>query len=829
MLLPGALLHSQIPDDCNVLLIICDDLNDFEGVFGGHPQAQTPYIDTFASEGVQFINAHSNAPICAPSRSSFMTGIYPHTSGNFAFAEWYSNPVLQNSKTLMQYMRDNGYGAYATGKIMHHRLTSEWTEYGNGAWLGPHAWDDTNKVAAFHPSIPAQFAVDEVGLNNSLFGRLSDVPTVNGYTGWWLSTWESAGPFNYVDENNRDDMVDERSRKWAINKLNELESTDPTGTTNKFFLAVGFSKPHSPFVAPDSYFDLFPVETLQLTPRIAGDTDDTHLAENAKSAFSGLAIYQAMLNSIGIDPEDDGTDYATEEDFLKAYLQAYLACVAYVDHQIGLVLEALDNSVYAGNTIVILTADHGYDWGEKETLAKNTLWETSTRVPLVIRAPGLEANAGKQVAHPVALIDLYPTVKDLCGLTGDTKKNANGADIDGHSLRPFLEDPENGVWDGPEIALSMVSTTGIEEESYKNFAVRSEEWRYIRYQNGAEELYDLSTDPYEFTNLAGSSDPDVEAMHAQLQGALFSFVPSLAVTPSNALQDPHFEWLNESSEPDPATSPWFTVDEANVWSFRRDNAIAYDGNNSLNFNQRWDVGSVAQNLDLLFDSNNIYTCSFWMRSRPQETAGNTDTTVEIELYTSPTQGGTYTKRGTLAVAQNSAVETWERFSGTLDASDMSAYNGEYIQFRVTKPNANTVYLINVDNILFDGFPRGSFQQWAFAKGINKSTTRYDLDRDGLVNLMEYAIGGLPDDAASRGYTPRLEHDGSGLIYTYPRRKDTTLAYSLETSPTLAPGGWTGSGYTERPVTDEFDPDYDKVVNDIATPGGAIFIRLGIVE
>jgi arylsulfatase A-like enzyme len=848
-------VSAQIPDSPNVLLIVCDDLNDFEGIFGGHPQAQTPNIDSLASNGVQFVNAHSSAPICGPSRSSFMTGIYPHTSNNYAFENWYNpekggfevNDVLQNSKTLMRYMRDNGYKSYRTGKIMHYDLNDnyvfpaghpeagtlqqDWDDTGDNAWAGPMAFDPNANggagEAVNHPMIPTTF-YDGAGALNSLFGSLTNVPTVNGYTGWWNATWKSAGAYNYVDDNNRDDMQDERVRKWAVNKINALAASDPTGENEKFFLAVGFHNPHTPLVAPQQYFDLYPTNTLLLPPRIAGDIEDTHFKDNFPPNTSTLKVYSSLVDSIG-EAAPDGTTYATEEAFLKAYLQAYLACVSFVDAQVGALVGALDASPYASNTIVILTSDHGYEWGEKEALSKNTLWENSTRVPLVIRVPGLESNANKQVAAPVALIDLYPTVKDLCGLTADTKKNASGADLDGYSLKPLLLDPDNGQWAGPDVALSQVSGNSSDDEGSKNFAVRSKDWRYIRYENGAEELYHLVSDPYEFTNLIYSADSAAESMRTELQNALFAFLPSLATNEANALVDHYFDWLSEASEPNADTSPWFTTETGNIWEVRRDNSVFRKGRYALKFQQRWLTSPAIQNVNMQLDSDSTYACSLWMQSNPGDATGANPAIFTVELWSSPTPDGVYAKRADmLAGIQNSGEGVWEQFSGALDGAALSAYDGEYIQLRIQRNN-NVNQIASIDDVFFDGYGTHSFEEWAHDNSINKNTWGYDLDGDGLVNLAEFALGGDPADAASTGHPVIFESTGSTVRYVYPRRKDALLTYWLETSSNLVSGAWSDSGYTELPVTGTIDADFEAVTNEISTADDQTFIRLGISE
>jgi arylsulfatase A-like enzyme len=175
LLLP---IYGQLPQNPNIVLIVCDDLNDFEGFFDSYPQSQTPNIDQLAAEGVIFSNAHSNAPICGPSRSSFMTGIYPHNSNNYGFENWYNqtrsgytiNPILENSKTLMQYLKDNGYETYRAGKIMHHDLdasaTSEWTETGPSAWPGPVPFDSSTGSTVSHQSVPNTFFQGAGSLNS---------------------------------------------------------------------------------------------------------------------------------------------------------------------------------------------------------------------------------------------------------------------------------------------------------------------------------------------------------------------------------------------------------------------------------------------------------------------------------------------------------------------------------------------------------------------------------------------------------------------------------------------------------------------------------------
>jgi len=203
--------------------------------------------------------------------------------------------------------------------------------------------------------------------------------------------------------------------------------------------------------------------------------------------------------------------YSTLEEGLRRYIQAYLACVAFVDAQIGIVLDALENSPYRDNTIVVLTSDHGYHLGEKDQIFKHTLWEESTRIPFMIRVPGQNV-PGSTCDHPVSLIDIYPTLTDLCGLPGETMKNNLGKPLDGYSLRPFIENYTNEDWEGPDAALTAIISGNVKEGNNipmavkdQHFSIRTMEWRYTLTSNGGEELYDYASDPNEWFNLAGDT------------------------------------------------------------------------------------------------------------------------------------------------------------------------------------------------------------------------------------------------------------------------------------------------------------------------------------
>ncbi len=228
--------------------------------------------------------------------------------------------------------------------------------------------------------------------------------------------------------------------------------------------------------------------------------------------------------------------YPSQDEALRHFIQAYLASVASIDELIGQILDTIDNSPLKDNTIVILTSDHGWGMGEKDYLYKNSLWQESTQVPLIVRAPGT-AKAGARVDHPVSLIDLYPTLIDLCGLTGDTRKNDEGRPLDGHSLSPFLEDPQTDQWSGPdEVLTALYKWARFYDPAEQSYALRSKDWRYIRYANGKEELYHDAVDPYEWDNLAddGKYAAKIEYFRKRLKARL----PETATAPRQTTNEP---------------------------------------------------------------------------------------------------------------------------------------------------------------------------------------------------------------------------------------------------------------------------------------------------
>lgn len=484
------------PSSPNVLFLFADDLNDV--VMGGHPQVISPNIDKLMQMGTNFTNAHTNAPLCAPSRASMVTGLMPHTSGYFGGVQydWRENPKLADAITFMEYFSANGYKVMGTGKIFHHRHpdTTVWINqdgsylHGHNFSFGPFPWDGKNDKAngwgIKHPDFPSLHT-------DVLCTSLANVPVIApdpeqnipGHAGWRLYYDE----FKYNHENDRDLMPDELNAKWAVDQLQQDHD-------KPFLMCVGFNRPHAPLIAPQKYFDMFPLEDIQLAEAWPNDTAD--------------------CADILVDSADYGTgahgyfNYNTINDFdpegLKKWTQAYLACVAFVDDQIGKILTALENSKYAENTIIVFSSDHGYHMGQKKWLFKNTLWGKATRVPYVWAGPGIQAGATSDV--PVSLVDIYPSLVDLCNLSGDPNVNPNQLALDGESLRPLLESADGKL--NRDYAVSYVSSGTHKEPkgiigNYRDHhaAIISDTYRYIRCYNGEEELYNFRKDPMERVNL----------------------------------------------------------------------------------------------------------------------------------------------------------------------------------------------------------------------------------------------------------------------------------------------------------------------------------------
>ncbi|NDV61879.1 sulfatase [Puniceicoccales bacterium CK1056] len=486
----------------NVIFIICDDLNDSVEGFGGHPQAITPNMDRLARKGVKFVNAQCNVPICGPSRASLWSGLYPHTTGNFGYKQqqnpWRKNPVMKETVTLFEHLTNEGYKVFASGKI-HHNGHEDWDIFkdldGNTGFkvepsMGPYPAGDKHEYPGrgnTHPDMPS--GMKGVGWDSG-FGAIRDISAEYGGTGYWKYKFSWEDEYRYEGPDDRDLMPDERCADYAIELLQQKHD-------KPFMLAIGFNRPHSPRHVPENYFDLYPLDELQLTPMLKDDLEDCAPTFSTKKDIGtegyGFEKFSHVINNGGLEN-------------LKAWTQAYLACVTFVDDQLGRVLDALDESAYADNTIVIFTSDHGYHMGEKSHLFKNSVWEESTRVPMVIAGPDIAVDA--VCTAPVSLIDLYPTLVDYGQLDQEPNARKNGKSLDGFTMRGLLENPSANKWEGPPIAITALSSNkpleinepGAPEDQH--YSIRSERYRYVLTRNGEEELYDHLTDPNEWYNLA---------------------------------------------------------------------------------------------------------------------------------------------------------------------------------------------------------------------------------------------------------------------------------------------------------------------------------------
>ncbi len=516
--------EETIPASPNLLLIICDDLNDAIHGMGGHPQAITPHIDQLSSRGVRYTSAQCNAPLCGPSRASLWSGLYPHTTGYYGYNQqrnrWRNNKILKNTVTLFEHMAHNGYQVFATGKIHHNghedRSIFRNEDGRNGfsveASFGPYPWDGDSATTALiirgvmHPDFPENF--HDFRWTEG-FGEVRDISdSYEGNGSWLYDHWGTV--FEIDKTGKRDLMPDERCTEYALSVLQRKHK-------KPFFLTIGYNRPHSPQYVPEKYFDLYGIDTLLLPPCLADDIEDCSPTAISGRDVQGISVGRYKLKRL----RDAGG-----REMWRRWVQAYLASVTFVDDQIGQVLAELNSSEYAANTLVIVTSDHGYHMGEKELIFKNTLWEESTRVPLVFAGPGIAGNM--ECSKPVSLVDLYPTILDYCNLPADPNKDGNHKNLDGFSLVPLLKNPGSGHWNGPDIAVTAVcSQQPLQTDQpgpvdQQHYSVRSERYRYIHYRNGDEELYDHRYDPYEWFNL--SADQSYLDLKTGLKKKLFQLI-----------------------------------------------------------------------------------------------------------------------------------------------------------------------------------------------------------------------------------------------------------------------------------------------------------------
>lgn len=435
----------------NHLFLMVDDLNDWITALGGHPQTRTPHMDRLAKRGTVFANAHAQAPICGPSRASLLSGLRPDQTGIYGqiLDPALKTAIARVSPTLLlpEYFSRAGYRTAGRGKISHQGSPEGMLD------------EYIPRETEFGPSPKHRF-------------KWFDPRT---HTDW--------GAYPARDQ----DMQDYQAAKWGAQYLDRAHDAP-------FFLAIGFVRPHVPWYVPQRWLDMFPLDEVLPPP-----VEPMDLADVPERGRNLVAV-----------PQMPTLQWAKDSDEWRPMVQAYLACIAFVDHCIGILVDAADASASKDNIIITLMSDNGYHLGEKERFAKMSLWQRSTRVPLIISGPGISHNV---VTDPVGLIDLYPTLVEISGLP---RNRANA----GTSLKPYL----TGNSQRPARPITAVYGRG-------NYAVIDAHHRYIRYDDGSEELYDHRADPNEWRNIADLPQ------YADIKAMLAAQIPdSIAPEPAYAQQ-----------------------------------------------------------------------------------------------------------------------------------------------------------------------------------------------------------------------------------------------------------------------------------------------------
>ncbi|WNC69165.1 sulfatase [Thalassotalea nanhaiensis] len=409
----------------NIVFIAVDDMNDWVGYMGGHPQAMTPNMDKLANQGVAFMNAQTVSPGCSPSRNALLYGVEPYNSGLYPFYEHDIHKQLHEKYvTLPRFLKDNGYLTYGSGKIHHGPEYSnlEWTDYLD---------------ADRHPKVFAKNKGFHTNKKNSFR------PVTNPL----------------------EQLFDHQVASYGIDAIKKHGSN---ATDKPYFAAIGLVKPHLPFDCPVEFYDALP-ETIEAPALLANDLNDIGREGN-------------RMRRAGDDKKfKKGNKW-------QDVRRAYLSCISWVDYNVGRIMDAVNNSPEANNTVVILWSDHGYHLGEKQSFKKFTLWEEASRVPFIIHDKRQQAAVGRKVDQAVTLINVYRTIADMANLQVPEY-------VDGFSLVPQLKDQESPV------AAPAISTWGR-----GNYSVRTQDWRLIKYFDGEMELYHHTKDQHEWHNLANKTE-----------------------------------------------------------------------------------------------------------------------------------------------------------------------------------------------------------------------------------------------------------------------------------------------------------------------------------
>ena len=469
----------------NVLLLAVDDMNDWIGCLGKTPRAITPNIDKLAGRGVNFSNAHTAGVFCAPSRAAIFSGQFASTTGCYQSGTYFvDHPEIESLQTSFA---KAGYSTFGAGKLFHHPAGAidirNWThfflrnpEQRKTGWP-MNSWSEETPFPANFPA--------------SIYNRGQEI------TGGMFLEW--AGIPNHREE----DMADTKRANWAVEQLRKRHD-------KPFFLAVGLYAPHYPNYCPQKYFDLYDPDKIELPPIKKDDLED--LPDKIRKMKTARSRILQKLQSL--DAWDDA-------------IHGYLANISYADAMIGRVLNALEQSPYADNTIVVLWSDHGYHLGEKGDWGKHTLWERTSNVPFIWAGPGVAKNKTTDVT--VSLIDLYPTFREMCGLP-QTKQT-----LEGQSIASTLANPDQA--EDRSVFLPHMHPG--------EYAIINRDWRYVRYGEDGEELYDLREDPHEWNNLA------MERKYFKTKSRLSSFAPKKFAPQAKKLNakrdlfvnDDSFEWI----------------------------------------------------------------------------------------------------------------------------------------------------------------------------------------------------------------------------------------------------------------------------------------------
>ncbi|MCA9191941.1 MAG: sulfatase [Planctomycetales bacterium] len=424
-------------DRPNIVFIAIDDLNDWIGCLAGHPQVQTPNLDRLASRGCLFRNAHCQVPVCMASRVSVFSGKLASTTGCYEFNADFHQATTLESDLPIPLLFKRN--GYMT--------------LGGGKLLH----------SGFKGRVAESFDV------NLTQGRN---PTPSQPMNWPVKVWDY-GAFPESDEEMGDYQLAEKAAEFLMQEQDK-----------PFFLATGFHRPHVPLLVPPKWFDLYDRDTLMLPEVPDDDMDDIPISDITRQQAIAPKHSEVVRSGKWRD-----------------FVHSYLACISFVDHCVGVVADAALDGPNGGNTLIVLWSDHGWHLGEKQHWAKRTLWEESTRTPLIFAGKGVPQGATCDAT--VGLVDIYPSLIDIAGLNAPQR-------FDGQSLAPFLNDPN-------QKSDRAVLCTWLPN----NHVVIQNNWRYIHYKEGTEELYDLSVDPGEFKNLA--NDPDKEPIKRQLA----SFLPAV--------------------------------------------------------------------------------------------------------------------------------------------------------------------------------------------------------------------------------------------------------------------------------------------------------------